>query len=46
MNPSLAVNEKGGSLVDFIDKEPLRKAYMKNMCPHTMGRFFGTQVEI
>ena len=46
VNPSLAVNEKGGSIIDFMDKAPLKKVYLKNMCPRTMGRFFGAQFEI
>ena len=46
VNPALAVNEKGGSLVDFMDRAPLKDAFKRNMCPRTTGRFFGAQFEI
>ena len=36
-NPALAVNARGGSLLDFMDKAPLQDAFERNMCPSTMG---------
>lgn len=45
-NPILAVNQNGGSIVDFMDKESLKKAHQKNVCPRTLGRFYGRNFEV
>jgi len=46
VNPMLAVNAQGNSVLDFMDKTPLRDAHSKNICPRTFGRLSARQLDI
>lgn len=45
-NPSLEVNEDGASLVDFMEDEPLRRAYRDRVSPHVLGKQFAQQFNV
>jgi hypothetical protein len=45
-NPALAPTEKGVSLVDFMDDEPVRRAYRDNKNPEEIARSFAEVFDI
>ena len=45
-NSGLSINEKGMSLIDFMDDEPTRRAYADGVDPTALGRIFGEQFDI
>ena len=46
VNPMLAVNAQGSSVLDFMDKAMLRDAHGRNICPRTFGRLSANQLDI
>ncbi|WP_347140959.1 hypothetical protein [Paracoccus sp. SSK6] len=44
-NPGLATNEKGFSLIDMMDDEPLRRAFRDGIEPKGLGRKFALQFD-
>ena len=46
VNPMLAVNALGNSVLDFMDKTPLREAHRRNICPRTYARLSAKHFEI
>ena len=45
-NDGLSINERGMSLIDFMDDEPTRRAYADGVDPTELGRIFGEQFDI
>ena len=46
VRPGLAVDKDGGSLIDFMDHEPLRRAFRDRVAPETVARPFAAQFDI
>lgn len=40
-NPALILDDKGSSLIDFMDQAPLKRAFNDRVCPKALGRDFG-----
>lgn len=45
-NPGLEPDENGMSLIDFMEDEPLRRAFRDGMDPRSLGRQFADQFDI
>jgi|TARA_R110002072_G_scaffold300463_1_gene478019 hypothetical protein len=45
-NPALAPNEKGLSLIDFMEDEPTKRAYHDGVDPEQLGKLFAEQFDI
>jgi hypothetical protein len=44
--PELAPDEGGASIIDFLDKEPLRRAHRDGQSPEAIGEGFAKQFDI
>jgi hypothetical protein len=45
-NPQLGPNEDGNSLIDFMEHEPLKRAYTDGVDPKSLARDFAAQFDI
>jgi hypothetical protein len=46
LNPQLKLNEKGRSFVDFVEHEPLRRAFRDGIAPMRVAREFASNFDI
>ncbi|TQP67205.1 hypothetical protein [Vibrio cholerae] len=46
INPQLATNEQGSSLIDFMEHEPLKRAYKDRVDPKSLAKDFAEQFDV
>lgn len=45
-NAQLSIDPNGGSLLDFMDQSPLRRAFLEKVEPKSLARSFAMQFDL